>query len=46
MTAVLDVLEATTNALNEIKDKFKEAQQTTEEMYMFVDNESEENPEE
>lgn len=34
MATAVDALEATTNALNEISEKLKLAQQTTEEMFL------------
>lgn len=41
MATAIDALEATTNALVEITEKLKAAQQTTEEMFMESDDEEE-----
>lgn len=42
MATAIDALEATTNALSEITEKLKLAQQTTEEMFMNVEEDIEE----
>lgn len=45
MATAIDALEATTNALVEITEKLKLAQQTTEEMFIFAADDDEDSPE-
>lgn len=45
MATAIDALEATTNALVEITEKLKLAQQTTEEMFISADDDDEDSPE-
>ena len=44
MATALDALEATTNALVEITEKLKLAQQTTEEMFISAADDDEDSP--
>ncbi len=44
MATALDALEATTNALVEITEKLKLAQQTTEEMFISAVDDDEDSP--
>ncbi len=44
MATALDALEATTNALAEITEKLKLAQQTTEEMFISAADDDEDSP--
>lgn len=47
MATAVDTLEATTNALVDITEKLKKAQQTTEELFINCDeDDSDDNPEE
>jgi len=43
MATAVDMLEATTDALNSLKDKLKLAQQTTEDMFIFDEDNDDEN---
>lgn len=45
MATAIDALEATTNALVEITEKLKLAQQTTEEMFISAADDDEDSPE-
>ena len=45
MATAIDALEATTNALVEITEKLKLAQQTTEEMFISSADDDEDSPE-
>ena len=45
MATAVDALEATTNALVDITEKLKLAQQTTEEMYISAADDDEDSPE-
>lgn len=45
MATAVDVLEATTNALVDITERLKQAQQTTEEMFLSGSDDEEDSPE-